>query len=129
MTMRPRKTGLSLGRNGLVGSLPASLGNLLQLSTLAVEANIGLTGSALPDTLGRLTGLRSAYLYGNGLTGTIPPSIGQLVGLTKLLLNDNALTGSIPSSLARLTKLKELELQHNQLTGLVPELPFAKCEL
>ena len=121
-----RMIGLSIGQNGLAGSLPASLGNLTKLTTLALEANSGLAGSTLPEIFGRLTGLRSAYLYGNGLVGTIPASLGQLTRLTKLLLNDNALTGSIPSSFAQLTKLEELELQQNQLTGLVPELPFAK---
>ena len=117
-----RMTELTIYGNNLVGSIPASIGNLTQLTTLAIDDNPGLNGSTIPSTIGELTNLTGLYLFGNRLTGEIPTSIGKLTELKRLQFSENSLNGSIPASLVNLTKLWDLEFQHNQLTGLVPVL-------
>src|SRR5258706_8737657 len=55
--------GLALDSNGLIGTLPDSLGNLVELRTLGLSSN-GLGGS-LPETLGSLAKLQSLVLEFN----------------------------------------------------------------
>ena len=95
--------------NGLVGSLPPELGDLVYLRLLSIEGNDELTGP-IPAALGDLTELRELYLGGNGLTGAVPAKLGNLTNLRGLNLGGNALTGTIPSTLANLTGLEWLSL-------------------
>ena len=104
--------------NNLSGSLPASLGNLSNLTTLRLEYN-HLSGN-IPTDLGKLTNLTHLYLAGNQLSGSIPTQLGSLTNLTYLQLSDNQLSGSIPTQLADLTNLVDLELRSNQLSGSIP---------
>lgn len=73
---------------------------------------------SVPESLGRLTSLKTLYLSGNQLT-SVSESIGQLMALRELSLSGNRLT-SLPESLGRLTALKLLFLYNNRLTN-VPE--------
>ena len=109
---------LDLNENNLVGTLPASLGNLDQMGWLYLYGN-QLTGT-IPD-LSALTNLKDLYLNSNQLTGTIPPSLGSHTLLIVLSLWGNQLTGEIPD-LSRLTSLTHLWLGGNQLTGEIPDL-------
>jgi len=104
-----------LANKGLRGSIPESLGGLINLRELRLNRN-QLTGS-IPASLGELIKLEYLSLRENQLTGTIPESFGELVNLTSLWLFDNKLTGSIPESFSKLVKLTSLELQNNKLTG------------
>jgi Leucine-rich repeat (LRR) protein len=133
---------LSSGTNTLVGTLPASLGNLTSLGDLSLSGN-QLTGSiptelgslanlqaldlgdnqltgSIPPQLGNLTSLQFLYLYNNQLSGSIPAQLGNLTDLQSLLLYGNLLTGSIPTELGNLTELRFLYLYDNQLTGSIP---------
>ena len=89
-----RVTELNLGRNGLSGSLPSSLGILTELQVL--------------------------HLFDNELKGTIPPSLINLPKLRELWLGGNDLTGSLPSSIDDTSELRELFLDFNKLSGLYP---------
>jgi Leucine-rich repeat (LRR) protein len=135
---------LGLNSNGLVGSIPASLGdhlpsllellvvdsvltgtipsslrNALSLEILTI-ANTALTGT-IPSELGELTYLRTLILNGNALNGTIPLSLTALTALFVLALRNNTLTGSIPTLIAdRLTGLALFDLSENNLTGRIP---------
>ena len=135
-----RVTGLELGNNNLVGTLPEELGDLTELTTLYLWGN-GLSGP-IPDLsgltglthlvlssnqltgeiawLGGLTKLTTVYLWGNELSGTIPDLTG-LTGLIYLSLSQNKLTGELPD-VSGLTKLQELYLWGNQLSGTIPDL-------
>jgi alpha-tubulin suppressor-like RCC1 family protein/Leucine-rich repeat (LRR) protein len=112
-------TELHIDNNNLVGTIPASLGNLSNLTYLCLNSN-HLTGS-IPPELGSLTNLQYLLLYSNQLSGGIPKELGYLDNLKFLYLSSNQLTGSIPSSLGNLwLSLGELHLDSNQLTGSIP---------
>ena len=104
--------------NKLTGSVPPSLGNLVNLTTLLLYNN-SLTGP-IPSSLGNISGLTYLDLSYNSLTGSIPSSLGNISGLTYLDLSYNSLTGSIPSSLGNLVGLTTLHLWNNSLTGPLP---------
>jgi len=89
-----RVTQIDLSSNNLEGSIPSSIGNLINLKFLTVEIN--------------------------HLSGSIPSSIGNLVNLSDLRLNSNQLSGSIPSSMGNLVNLRYLDLYYNQLSGSIP---------
>ena len=111
-------TGLTLRGNELSGSLPAKLGNLVNLTHLYLHQN-ALSG-AIPPELGNLVNLTHLYLYQNTLSGAIPPELGNLVNLTHLYLYQNTLRGAIPPELGKLMNLTHLLLHQNTLSGAIP---------
>ena len=134
---------LALGANNLVGTLPAALGNLDQMTWLYLWGNTlrgtipdlsnltslrelslwnnQLTGE-IPEALGNLASLRILYLGGNELSGTIPASLGSLANLRELSLWSNDLEGELPASLGDLTNLVTLDISRNSLRGPIPDL-------
>ncbi|HTN09009.1 T9SS type A sorting domain-containing protein [Agriterribacter sp.] len=119
-----RVTGLYLINNQLEGSLPASLGNLTEISDLYLSSN-NLSGT-IPNSIGNLAALAFLYLNNNKLEGSIPASIGNATALRELHLEHNKLTGEIPISIRYLRELREVVLSYNQLTGNIPEEPGGK---
>ncbi|KAL6865004.1 hypothetical protein ACP4OV_016155 [Aristida adscensionis] len=121
---------LDLSSNqGLSGSLPAAIGNLVKLEILAL---IGCSFSgSVPSELGNLSKLKFFALNSNELTGSIPPSLGKLSNVTWLDLADNQLTGSLPNSrdngtgLDQLINAEHFHLNKNQLQGSIPEYLFS----
>eukprot|EP01041_Mallomonas_annulata_P011912 gene11912-biopygen5827 len=65
--------------NNGINSVPTSIGQLSQLTSLYLGAN-SLTGS-LPSSLTVLTNLRTLSMYSNALTGVIPSDLDSLVHL------------------------------------------------
>ncbi len=110
--------GIDLRANQLSGSIPPEMGNLTQLTRLALSQN-QLSGS-IPPQLGNLSQLISLYLFDNQLTGNIPPELGNLAQLEVLSLSDNQFSGSIPPELGNLTQLVGLNISYNQLSGNIP---------
>ncbi|WP_297092238.1 C39 family peptidase [uncultured Draconibacterium sp.] len=111
-------TEISLDQNNLIGSLPASLGQISQLEWLALGGN--LINGSLPTELGNLENLRFFFLWGNQLSGVIPSSFGQLSSLNILSLNGNQLSGDIPPELQNCSNLWEINLDWNLLDGTIP---------
>ncbi|KAM3324881.1 hypothetical protein P3S67_000005 [Capsicum chacoense] len=110
-------TKLSLGGNFLIGSIPASLGNLNNLSYLYLYDN-QLSGQFL---LGDLKNFNTLALYNNQLSGPIPSELGNLKSLNYLLLHNNQLSGPIPSELRNLKNPNHLVLSNNKnLFGPIP---------
>jgi len=64
---------LDLHSNNLVGSIPSSIGNLINIQYLYLQYN-KLSGS-IPSAMGNLSRLSYLKLYKNQLTGTLPQQI------------------------------------------------------
>ncbi|XP_062213560.1 probable leucine-rich repeat receptor-like protein kinase At2g28990 [Phragmites australis] len=81
--------------------------------------NHGLLGS-LPDSIGNLTAMKTIYLSGNKLSGSIP-DLSSMRTLTALRLDGNQFSGTIKPSMGKLNNLKELYLNNNNLSGQIPD--------
>jgi len=90
-------TGLTWGNKELLGSIPAEIGLLRNLSYLDFSQN-QLEGE-LPTNLYQLTQLQKIYFYQNKFSGTLSEAIGDLADLTHLHLSQNQFSGSIPLSM------------------------------
>ena len=110
---------LSFADNQLTGTLPATIGNLTQLSYFAAPRN-QLQG-AIPPELGNLTKLAILYLDGNQFTGAIPSELSRLLALQELHLGNNRLSGAIPTWLGNFTNLRVLGLAGNRFYGSIPQ--------
>ncbi len=106
-----RVTKLWLGNKGLSGTLPAEVGNLIELENLYLEAN-ELTGS-IPVELGSLTNLERLYLQSNGLSDEVPSELTGLSSLIRLYLYGNELTGKLPDGLRNIETLTWLRTNNN----------------
>ena len=93
-------TQISLVSQGLVGTIPSSIGSLTSLTFIEFGSN-SLYG-AIPRSIGSMTSLVSLYFDTNSLGGTIPSSIGSLTLLQTLWIGNNRLSGSIPSRIGSL---------------------------
>ena len=56
----------------------------------------------VPGVIGELSELSQLAMAGNQLTGAVPPELGSATKLDSLFLNNNQLTGSIPGSFLQL---------------------------
>jgi hypothetical protein len=108
---------LSLLDNNLVGTIPASIGNIVELDYINLSKN-KLTG-VIPTTIGKLSKLTRLFLNYNQLSGTIPSEIGNLPVIF-LELTKNQLSGSIPQNLGKLQYPVAITLDSNLLTGCIP---------
>ena len=87
---------LQLSANGLNGTIPESIGNLVNLTYLHLGHNYEITGP-------------------------IPESIGNLVNLKVLMLAENKLTGTIPETIMNIAQLDDFAIYQNRLDGILSE--------
>ncbi|XP_017978797.1 PREDICTED: probable leucine-rich repeat receptor-like protein kinase At5g49770 isoform X1 [Theobroma cacao] len=114
-----RVTSIILPSMNLVGRLSGDISTLSELQQVDLSYNKGLTGS-LPASIGNLKNLTNLILVGCGFNGPIPDAIGSLSQLKYLSLNSNGFTGPIPPSIGHLSNLVWLDLADNQLEGPIP---------
>ena len=111
---------LDVGNNRLVGTIPTSVGNLVDLKSLILAEN-NLTGE-LPSNIGNMNSVSYVDVSQNNLTGNIPTTVGNWSMIAYLHMQSNALTGAIPSEVGQWhTSLSDLRLQDNRLTGSLPK--------
>jgi hypothetical protein len=75
---------------------------------------------ALPEGIGRLTGLKSLDLRGNRRLAALPEGLCVLAGLEELDLNDCDLR-ALPEGIGALAGLKRLDLRYNEDLTALPE--------
>lgn len=109
---------LDLRSASVIGSIPQSLGNLKNLTSLFLSGN-DITG-ILPSALINITELEILDLSRNAITGSIPSGFANLGKLESLDLSSNFLSGLVPPGLGTLSRLKFLDLSDNSLTDLIP---------
>ncbi|XP_060674302.1 receptor-like protein 39 [Ziziphus jujuba] len=112
------------GTNSSGGRLPASIGNLVRLSTLDVSG-CGFSGP-LPNSITNLTQLVHLGLSRNYFNGTFPDSITKLTQLVDLDLSSNNFNGTFPDSIAKLTQIVYLDLSSNNFIGPIPSFHMFK---
>uniref|UniRef100_A0A0D9VDR1 Receptor kinase-like protein Xa21 n=1 Tax=Leersia perrieri TaxID=77586 RepID=A0A0D9VDR1_9ORYZ len=110
-----------IANNNITGTIPESVGNLVNLEELDMENNL-LKGT-IPSSLGNLKKLNRLSLSNNIFSGSIPVTLGNLNKLTILLLSTNVLSGAIPSTLSN-CPLEMLDLSYNNLSGPIPKEVF-----
>ncbi|XP_059653816.1 probable LRR receptor-like serine/threonine-protein kinase At2g16250 [Cornus florida] len=111
-------TTLRLSHNRLAGLIPSSLGQLSGLAVLDLSHN--LLSGPFPSSFGSLGNLTRLDMAANYLSATIPPDIGTLSKLQYLNLSGNSFSSAIPALLGNLSSLVELDLSINSLSGSVP---------
>ena len=94
-------------------TLPREIGNLKQLTFLAVDNN---QIAYLPSEIGNLTNLLFLKLDHNQLVA-LPAEIGNLTHLTTLSISNNKLI-KLPPEIGNLTQLVQLNLDYNLLSKL-----------
>nr|GMD47165.1 probable leucine-rich repeat receptor-like protein kinase At5g49770 [Ipomoea batatas] len=114
-----RVVSITLSGIGLTGSEFGDLGSFTELQHLDLSNNIGLKGT-LPSSIGNLKNLTTLILVSCSFFGQIPDSIGSLQQLVFISLTSNSFNGPIPHSIGNLSKLSWLDLSYNKLTGTIP---------
>ncbi|XP_059300607.1 putative receptor-like protein kinase At3g47110 [Lycium ferocissimum] len=120
-------TKLLIGNNGISGTIPGEISNLVNLNVLNTQGT--LINGSIPDSVGMLSNLKNLHMESNRLTGNIPSSLGNIRGLLYIYLQDNSLEGTIPSSLGNCTSLITLDISQNKLSGSIPKQVIALSSL
>ncbi|HNW49685.1 MAG TPA: T9SS type A sorting domain-containing protein, partial [Prolixibacteraceae bacterium] len=144
-----RVTGLEIVSNNMSGTIPASIGQLTELTRLRLIGDenpvkvVDIHGS-IPAELWNCTKIQVLQLKYTNLTGDIPAGIEKMVNLqeinfqqsylgceipealfnlpslTKAYLHQSNFKGKVPASLANATKLTRLYLHGNKLEAGLP---------
>ena len=103
--------------NFLEGDIPASFGNLTELTYLNLSDNF-LT--SLPNEIGNLRKLHTLILYTNNFI-ELPPTLGNLIDLSYLDVSNNQIT-NINTSWGKLVNLNYINLSRNQISNIPASL-------
>ncbi|XP_018842985.2 MDIS1-interacting receptor like kinase 2-like isoform X2 [Juglans regia] len=108
-------TRINLTSIGLIGSIPASLGDLIGLKVLSLYGN-QLSGP-LPREINNLTNLTLFFLSNNSISGFLPENICHGGILEDFCASNNRFVGTVPKGLKNCTSLTRLRLDRNNLIG------------
>mmetsp|Transcript_12582 Transcript_12582/g.27309 ORF Transcript_12582/g.27309 Transcript_12582/m.27309 type:complete len:794 (+) Transcript_12582:236-2617(+) len=134
-------------QKGLYGSIPSTIGNMVNLNSFSILFSGPEFGGVIPSSLftipamewitithnegdwefptsiesGQENKIKGLKLKSNGLSGTIPPFISEFTNIKELGLAHNSLEGSIPDSFGRLTSLEYFDFHDNNLNGTLPQ--------
>ncbi|MEM9338532.1 MAG: hypothetical protein AAGA66_07365 [Bacteroidota bacterium] len=110
---------LNLRSNGLEGTIPDALYDLIALEVLDLSRN-QLTGR-ISKKIGQLTQMKFLELFRNRLSGTFPAEFEKLSKILLLSVSVNNFGGEVPSVLYELTSLQELHIGANSFSGQITE--------
>ena len=111
---------LDLSSNNFSGSIPASIGSLIDLESLHLYNN-KFSGKLL-SLLKYCKDLLTIDIGENEFVGSIPKWIGRRLSTLMILsLPSNNFYGQIPDEICALTSLQILDLSHNKLFGSIPK--------
>jgi hypothetical protein len=120
-------TSLTLDFVGASGQIPQELGLLTGLKRLSLRGEgIGspsISGS-VPESIGALVNVETIRLNDNNIGGTLPTTVGMMTNMRVFLLSGNSIEGSIPKELG-LTRGSTFNFDRNQITGTIPRELFA----
>ncbi|KAK4359972.1 hypothetical protein RND71_022201 [Anisodus tanguticus] len=108
---------LDLSNNKLSGNIPAWLGNISSLTSLALYKN-HLKGQIPPDYC-RLERLKVLHLSENNIAGVIPSCFSTFHDLERVYLSKNKLQGGF--DMFSTSDLKVLDLSDNNFSGSIPK--------
>lgn len=112
---------IDLSYNLFSGDFPLSITNLTNLEIVNFNENSQFNLWELPESITRLTKVKSLVLSTCMLRGRLSPSVGNMTSLIDLELSGNYLVGRVPKELGLLKNLEHLELYYNQLDGEIPK--------
>ncbi|XP_022769874.1 piriformospora indica-insensitive protein 2-like [Durio zibethinus] len=115
---------LVLTGNGIYGSIPDGIGDLVNVEEITLSRN-KLSGQVSVN-FSELKKLKVLDLSGNDVDGNVPCSVGNLTQLLKLDLSSNGFSGKIPESLSNLQGLEFLDLSFNRFGNFGIPLFFAE---
>jgi len=118
-------TKIDIRENGLTGSLPMFIKELVSLSSSleVLRFSKNALSSTIPTEIGQLSNLQSLFLNNNNLVGTIPTSLGNLNKLSIFSVGNNGMDGTIPGEIFHPT-LVGLDLDDNNFHGTLPSEMF-----
>eukprot|EP01033_Poteriospumella_lacustris_P005580 gene5580-3989_t len=103
----------------LHGPVPASLGQLVNLTTIVFDGN-SLTGS-IPTTLATARRIHDFQVQNNFVTGHIDSAFFETPHLGDFLVDENLITGTIPGNLGSSSLLWSVVFSGNKMHGTIPE--------
>ncbi|WJX49641.1 hypothetical protein P8452_36047 [Trifolium repens] len=109
---------LALDGNNFSGPIPSSLGNCKHLSILRLNEN--QFSGPIPPSIGKLTNLTDLRFFTNNLNGTVPHEFGNLSSLIVLHLAENNFIGELPPEICKSGKLVNFSAAYNSFTGPIP---------
>jgi hypothetical protein len=113
---------INLDYNGLVGEIPAAIGDIATLQWLNLSGN---SITAVPAELSKLKNLNTLQLYDNQLTA-FPAAVLDMPWLYNLHLAYNQISGNLPEELSNFIGMGQLALQDNNFEGTIPASYFEK---
>ncbi|CAJ1804863.1 unnamed protein product [Sphenostylis stenocarpa] len=117
--------------NGIHGNIPVGIGNLANLTLIALEGN-RLTDSlpyslgTLPAQVSKLYSLGELVLSENNFSGVIPSSLGRCISLEKLHLDGNSFEGNIPQTLQNLRAFLDIDRSRNTCLDLEMKISYSE---
>ncbi|MBK6859689.1 MAG: T9SS type A sorting domain-containing protein [Saprospiraceae bacterium] len=118
---------IQLNNNNLVGVLPDSLFEILDLEKLELSGNL-LSGS-ISNSINQLRNLKLLDLSNNLLNGSVPPDLGDLCELKSVFLNNNRFIGSLPMDLVKLYNLDSFNVNGNFFESTIPPVFSVLCSI
>lgn len=117
-------------QNRLTGSIPSSIGNMVNLSSCMFVSNNFLTGT-IPSTFSNLKDVAHVWMHNNSLTGTIPPGIVNLTSVQVFLAHSNKLRGSMNEIFAGYVakKMSIFDVSKNRIRGSIPTEAFLNSNI